>query len=47
MKDVVISINSIHRLEDKGGEWEQTWAWGDWNDAASLDYIPINQTRDL
>ena len=39
---------AIHRLENKGdGEWEQTWAWGDWNDAASLDYIPINETRDI
>ena len=42
------SPTAIHRLESKGdGEWEQTWAWGDWNVAASLDYIPINQTRDL
>ena len=42
------SPTAIHRLENKGdGEWEQTWAWGDWNDAASLDYIPINETRDI
>ena len=37
----------IHRVRKADGEYTVTWANGAWADAASLDYIPINETRNV
>lgn len=37
----------IHRLQNTNGEIISTWAYGAWEDAENLDYIPINETREV
>ena len=38
----------IHRLDrDPEGNLRMTWAYGAWNDAAALKYIPINDTMEI
>lgn len=36
----------IHRIRRTADGASVTWAFGAWEDAATLDYIPINQTRE-
>ena len=38
----------IHRLDkDENGSVRLTWAYGRWEDAESLRYIPINETMEI
>ena len=38
----------IHRLDkDEHGSVRLTWAYGRWEDAESLRYIPINETMEI
>lgn len=38
----------IHRLERfSDGSYRQTWAYGAWENAASLTYVPINETLEI
>ena len=38
----------IHRLDrDPGGNARLMWAYGKWEEAESLRYIPINQTMEI
>ena len=35
---------AIQRTVTENGIETTTWAWGDWDDRATLDYAPINNT---
>lgn len=37
----------IHRVTQTDGETVIEWAFGAWSERSSLDYIPINQTRNV
>jgi hypothetical protein len=38
----------IHRLDkDERGSVRLMWAFGKWDDAETLDYIPINKTMEV
>ena len=38
----------IHRLKiDEAGAVRETWAYGPWADAESLDYMPITETKEV
>lgn len=38
----------IHRIrKESTGEIEVTWAYGSWENATNLEYIPINLTREV
>jgi len=42
------TLRPIHRIDkDTNGVTRQTWAFGKWEDAETLTYIPINQTREI
>ena len=40
-------MRCIHRYTDGGGEIVAEWAYGSWEDAERLEYIPINQPREV
>ena len=38
----------IHRIAKAGpGLWEAGWAWGAWDDRASLEYVPLSETLEV
>ena len=37
----------IHRITKNGSETVVEWAYGSWNERESLNYIPINKTREV
>lgn len=41
------AVRPIHRVTKSNGETVVEWAYGAWADRATLDYIPINQTRNI
>lgn len=41
-------MRPIHRLDkDENGSLRIMWGYGAWSDAASLRYIPINETMEI
>ena len=40
-------IRPIHRITKNGSETVVEWAYGPWGRRVSLDYIPINKTREV
>ena len=41
-------LRPIHRLDrDADGNVRLTWAYGKWDEAETLDYIPINKTKEI
>lgn len=42
-------VRPIHRIarNPENGETVVEWAYGAWEDAENLEYIPINQTREV
>lgn len=41
-------LRPIHRLDkDEGGSLRLMWAYGRWDEAATLRYIPINETMEI
>ena len=40
-------IRPIHRITKNGSETVIEWAYGPWGRRVSLDYIPINKTREV
>ena len=40
-------LRCIHRYVTTGGETVAEWAYGAWDDAANLEYVPINQPREV
>ena len=40
-------LRCIHRYAEAGGETVAEWAYGSWDDAENLSYIPINQPREV
>ncbi len=41
------ALRCIHRYTTSAGETVAEWAYGPWDDAANLVYIPINQPREV
>lgn len=41
------SLRCIHRISTVDGETTVDWAFGDWDHASELAYIPINQPREV
>ena len=38
----------IHRIDrDPGGNVRLMWAYGGWEEAESLSYVPINETQEI
>ena len=37
----------IHRITKNGSETVFEWAYGPWEQRETLDYIPINRTREV
>ena len=40
-------VRPIHRITKNGSETVVEWAYGPWGRRVSLEYIPINKTREV